>query len=72
MELTRDIVHLALSVLLMTLILVQSKGAGLSAAFGGGSGNIYTARRGAEQIVFRITIVVSVLFFGLALGRLFF
>lgn len=71
MDFVLDIIHLALAVLLVALILIQSKGAGLSAAFGGGGGNVYTARRGAEQVLFRGTIVIAVLFFGLALARLF-
>ncbi len=60
------IVQIALSVLLVTLILVQSKGAGLSTVFGG-EGNVYSTRRGAERVIFIATIVVAVLFFGAAL-----
>ena len=50
--------------------MLQSKGAGLSAVFGG-EGNVYTVRRGAERLLFIGTIVLSVLLFGLALTYLF-
>lgn len=57
---------LVTAVLLMTLILIQSKGAGLSGVFGG-EGNVYRTKRGAEKIVFYATIIVAVLFFAIAL-----
>lgn len=60
------IVQIVLAVVLMGLILIQSKGAGLSGVFGG-EGNIYSTRRGAERMIFIATVVVAVLFFGVAL-----
>lgn len=60
------IIQIVVSVLLVGLILVQSKGAGLSTVFGG-EGNVYSTRRGAERIVFIATIVIAILFFGAAL-----
>lgn len=60
------IAQIVLAVILMGLILIQSKGAGLSGVFGG-EGNVYSTRRGAERIVFIATIVVAVMFFGVAL-----
>lgn len=59
------IVQIGLSVLLVILILIQSKGSGLSGVFGG-EGNVYRTKRGAERIVFIATIVTAVLFFGVA------
>lgn len=64
------IAEIVISVLLVVLILLQSKGAGLSAVFGG-EGNVYTVRRGAEKALFIGTIVLSILLFGLALANLF-
>ena len=55
---------------LVAAILLQQKGSGLSAAFGG-EGNIYRTKRGAEKVIFIATIVLAVTFFGLALARLF-
>lgn len=62
--------EIAISVFLVVAILLQSKGAGLSAVFGG-EGNVYTVRRGAEKILFIATIVMAILLFGLALSHLF-
>lgn len=58
-------IQIGLSVLLVVLILVQSKGSGLGGVFGG-EGNVYRTKRGAERVVFIATIVVAVLFFGMA------
>ncbi len=62
------IAQVILSVLLITAILLQQKGAGLGAAFGGSS-NIYSTKRGIDKLLFRATIVLAVLFFGLALAN---
>ncbi len=58
-------VQIGLSVILIILILIQSKGSGLSGVFGG-EGNVYQTKRGAEKIIFIATIVVVILFFGIA------
>ena len=55
-----------ISVLMIVCILVQSKGQGLSVAFGGSSA-VYRSRRGAEKLVFNATIVLSILFAVIAL-----
>ena len=54
-------VQIALSIALSLAILVQSKGVGLSETFGGGEGNVYTTKRGAEKFLFVATIVLSIL-----------
>lgn len=64
------ITEIVVSVLLILAILLQSKGAGLSAVFGG-EGNVYTVRRGAEKILFIATIILAIVLFGLALSHLF-
>ena len=55
------IFQIVVSILLMLVILVQNKGSGLGATFGG-SGTIVTTKRGAEKVVHRITIVLAILF----------
>jgi len=60
------IVQVIIAVLLTIAILLQQKSGGLGAAFGG-STTVYTTKRGADLILFKATIVLSVLFFGLAL-----
>ena len=54
--------------LLAILILIQPKGVGLGQVFGG-EGNVYRTKRGAERIVFNATVVLAVIFAGLALVR---
>lgn len=56
-----------LSVLLVTGILLQARGTGLSAAFGG-EGNVYRTKRGMEKKIFQLTIIFAVLFFIVALA----
>lgn len=58
--------QIAVSILLVTVILLQQKGQGLGSAFGG-SGGIYHSKRGAEKFLFIITIVLAALFIGAAL-----
>ena len=55
------IIQIVISILLNIAILLQQRGGGLSATFGGG-GAIYGTRRGMEKGVFRATIVLVVLF----------
>lgn len=65
-----NIIQIVLGVILVTVVLLQNKGSGLGSAFGGGGGgegNIYRTKRGFEKILFRSTIVVSILFLGTAL-----
>lgn len=68
MELVINIILIVLAVLLMLAVLFQQRGAGLGAGFGGDSA-VYTTKRGAEKVLFNATIVLGLLFFGLALVR---
>jgi protein translocase SecG subunit len=64
-----SIIQIVLAALLTTAILLQQRGAGLGSAFGG-EGNVFASRRGAERILFILTIVFAVLFFGAAIAQL--
>ena len=55
------------SIALVASIILQSKGAGLGGLTGSDPGGVFTARRGIERTLFRVTIVFSVLFFVLAI-----
>jgi preprotein translocase subunit SecG len=55
-----------LAVLLIAAVLLQQKGAGLGAAFGG-SGTMFTTKRGVDLVLHKATIIISIVFFGLAL-----
>lgn len=65
------IIQLVIAGFLVLVILLQQKGAGLGSAFGG-TGSVYTSRRGVDRILFNITIVFSLVFFALALINLIF
>ncbi len=54
------------SIALIASVILQSKGAGLGGLTGGDTGGIFTARRGIEKTLFRVTIVLGVIFFMLA------
>lgn len=70
MKLFLDIAQIVVVVLLVIGILLQQRGSGLGSAFGG-DGNVYATKRGAERIIFIGTIILSVLFLGLALANFF-
>ncbi len=55
------------SVALIVSVILQSKGAGLGGLTGADTGGIFTARRGVEKTLFYVTIVLSVVFFALAI-----
>ncbi len=57
-----SVIQIAISILLITAILLQQRGTGLGAAFGGAS-DVFRTKRGIEKSLFYATIVLSVLFF---------
>jgi preprotein translocase subunit SecG len=58
-----DLIQIVISVALVILILIQSKGSGMGSLFGGGDSGVYTTRRGVEKTLFNLTVVVSLVFF---------
>ena len=70
MNIPLTIAQVVVAILLITTVLLQQRGTGLSATFGG-KGNIYRTKRGLEKILFIGTIVLAVLFVGLALTSIF-
>lgn len=67
METYLNIALIIISVLLIVSVIMQSKGAGLGGLTGADSGSVFTARRGVERTLFKITIVLSTVFFLLVL-----
>lgn len=65
------IVQIVLAVLLIALILMQQRGTALGGAFGGGN-EFYGTKRGAERVIFTATIVVAILFLGVAIANVLF
>lgn len=71
MNQTLSVTQILLGILLIVLIVLQSKGTGMGTAFGGDMG-FYGTKRGAEKVLFVFTIVVSVVFFVLSIVGVYF
>jgi preprotein translocase subunit SecG len=56
-----NIVEIVVSIVLILVILLQTRGSGFSATFSSDS-SIYRSRRGVERTVFNFTIVLAVVF----------
>lgn len=67
-----NVLLIVVSTLLVVVVLLQQRGEGISTAFGGDGGGAYHTKRGMEKLVFYSTIVLSVIFIGSAIARLFF
>jgi protein translocase SecG subunit len=64
-----NIIQIVIAALLVAAILFQQRGTGLSAAFGG-EGGVYFKKRGAEKVIFVVTIILATLFILSALLRM--
>ncbi|MDP9359431.1 MAG: preprotein translocase subunit SecG [Chloroflexota bacterium] len=62
-----DLVMLIVSITLILVILLQTKGSSFSGAFGGDSGSIYRTRRGVEKTLFQFTVGLAVVFLIIAI-----
>jgi len=60
------------AIALILSVILQSKGAGLGGLTGADTGGVFTARRGIEKTLFWATIVLSGLFFILAIALIIF
>ena len=65
-----NIILILLGVALSGFILIQSRSAGMSGAFGGGADGFHI-RRGSEKTIFRATVILSALFILTAAAHLF-
>ena len=61
------ILQIIVSVALITLIILQERSGGMSGLFGGEGGGVYQTRRGMEKIFFTGTIILAMVFVGLAI-----
>ena len=57
-----NIAQILLATLLVVILLLQAKGAGISQTLGGGSGSSFRTRRGIEKSLFNLTIVIAIAF----------
>jgi preprotein translocase subunit SecG len=61
MQTALNIAMIIVSVVLIALILLQTKGSSFSGAFGGDPGSINRTRRGVEKTLFQLAIASSFL-----------
>ena len=66
-----NVALIIISILLIISVILQSKGAGLGGLTGADTGSVFTARRGVERTLFRLTIVLSIVFFVLVIAQVF-
>lgn len=64
------VIHLTVAIILIVLILLQTNKGGLGSSFGGNE--FYRTKRGAERIVFFLTIILALLFLITSISTLFF
>lgn len=63
MNSTVQIAEIIISITLILVILIQTKGSGgLGGIFGGAESSGFRTRRGIEQTLFRFTIILAVVF----------
>lgn len=55
-------VQIIVALIVLVLILTQSRGSAFSGSFNSDAGSTYRSRRGLEAFVFRLTIAMSALF----------
>jgi preprotein translocase subunit SecG len=61
-----QIIQIIISVAIIALCLLQTKGAGLGGIFGG-DGGVYRTRRGIEKTFYQTTIGLALIFFVVSL-----
>jgi preprotein translocase subunit SecG len=62
-----NIITIIVSILLIFMIMIQTKGSSFGTGFGGDGGSMYTTRRGFEKTLFNATIGVAIFFVLLAI-----
>lgn len=67
MEVYLNIAQIIVSVALVAVILLQTKGGGMGSVFGGTDSAVYRTRRGVERTIFNITIGLSIAFFAITI-----
>ena len=63
-----NMAQILLSIGLIAAVLLQARGTGLSATFGGADPAAYRSRRGIEKTLFRLTIVLVFVYVGISLA----
>jgi preprotein translocase subunit SecG len=61
-----NLIQFILAIVMILVILMQTKGASMGGIFGGEASSVYRTRRGFERRLFQFTIGLSVTFFLIA------
>ncbi len=64
-----NLIQILLAVALIVLVLLEVRSGGLGGVFGGSQTSLIRRRRGAELLLFRLTVLTSVLFFLVAIAN---
>ena len=67
MDVALNLVTIIVSILLIAVTLLQTKGSSFSGAFGGGSDSIQRTRRGFEKTLFQFTLGIAGFFLVLSI-----
>jgi len=62
-----NVVQIILGIALVVLVLFEVRSSGMGGVFGGTQTGMIRKRRGPELLIFRLTIITSVLFFLVAI-----
>lgn len=68
MHLALNIAMIIVSLVMIALIMLQTKGSSFSSAFGSDAGSINRTRRGVEKTLFQATIVVAAAYIVMAIA----
>lgn len=63
-----NLAQMLISIVLIVVVLLQSRGTDVGAAFGGGGGggSSFRTRRGLEKTLFQLTILLAIIFVGIS------
>ena len=62
-----NLAQMLISLVLIAVVLLQTRGTDVGAAFGGGGGgSSFRTRRGLEKTLFQLTILLAIIFVGMS------
>jgi protein translocase SecG subunit len=67
-----NLAQIILSLALVALVLLEVRSSGTGGVFGGAQSSLIRKRRGPELLLFRLTVITSVLFFLVAIINVLF